>query len=414
MKKQFFIMPVLAMAVLASCEQENFSEINEGVSNELDNNSSMVSGIQLSSVAYMLSDLSFDINVCNEVHGAVTDALRCGLDESYYFHEILDGRENKIATKSYDNSGLGAIIYDYLSSIQTKSTDAGLIDADLLMNSDIQIYWPYSENWDGVSMPAITFAPEDESQDWNYAYVMDNGKIDTIVVNEEYMEQHPVWIINKSDIPYDALPNFVNGEFVKNNVAYIRSAENSDEEFPTFVPQTKSGEPVYTVYLGKMMSEKQHDSVWSGGSEFVVQCGAVGDLQITNENQLTSSNIKVTTMTVLLSRKDIKNKKWKTMNSILVSNWYPNELNAAFMVHEDDNSGEIHVEKFTLSVKLGKIFSINIDLKRQMQDDYIYKTVYDRNFIFSTNNNLGNGNWAVNTSRGVYWTTPYKIGFTII
>lgn len=39
--------------------------------------------------------------------------------------------------------------------------------------------------------------------------------------------------------------------------------------------------------------------------------------------------------------------------------------------------------------------------------------VYTRNFIFSTNNMKGNTP-VVHTSGGVYWTMPYKIGYTTI
>ena len=37
------------------------------------------------------------------------------------------------------------------------------IDADALSASGMQIYWPYSEAWDGAAMPVITFDPESEA-----------------------------------------------------------------------------------------------------------------------------------------------------------------------------------------------------------------------------------------------------------
>lgn len=57
-----------------------------------------------------------------------------------------------------------------------------------------------------------------------------------------------------------------------------------------------------------------------------------------------------------------------------------------------------------------------LDLKQKLpfgsHDDLVYRTVYKRTFVFSTNNKEGN-NWTVHKANGVSWTLPYKIGFTL-
>lgn len=81
------------------------------------------------------------------------------------------------------------------------------------------------------------------------------------------------------------------------------------------------------------MASKHYDSVFRGGSDFVIQMGQAQDYNITEEN-LSSLNMRVNLYKVHRSRKDIKNKRWKTLDYILTSDWLPEENDAAFMIHD--------------------------------------------------------------------------------
>lgn len=410
MKKLFYPAIFIMAIAFSSCEKDYVTDVTQNEQFAEKNIRESIGTSDLSSIASILSHISINNDICKEVHEAVSSATDNGLDESYYFQEILKEGNNKIATRSGNPSSLGTLIKNYFANPITRSADADAINLDLLAKSDIQIYWPYSEDWDGKTLPAITYAPEDEDQEWNYAYKKNGDKIDTIIVNEEYMEKNPVWIINKSDISYEDLPNFSLKQKIKNNVLFLSKANENIDNLP--YTTRAAGEPVYTVYLGQFMAEKQYDKIWSGGSEFAIQMGAIENMQIESIEQLKSANPQVTYLRITRSRKDIKKKRWITLNSVLSSDWYPNENNAAFMIHEEDQGKNINWEA-DLSIKIkGKDFGFKAKFPFGSHDDLVYRTVYKRTFVFSTNNKEGN-NWTVHKANGVSWTLPYKIGFTL-
>lgn len=403
----------LAIAIMfGSCDKENpsFMSQSDQLVEETANTKPLEERTDLSAIASMLSNISINKDVCQEVHNAVNNAMYNGLEESYYFQEIL-GKSNKVTTRSGSISLLGALIKDYSSS--TRSADADAVNLDLLAESDVQIYWPYSEDWDGETLPVITYAPENEDQEWNYAYRKNGDKIDTIIVNEEYMEKNPVWIVNNSDIAYEELPNFSQKQYTKNNVLFLSEASVNTKANKPSISTKSVGEPVYTVYLGRFMSEKQYDKIWNGGSEFVIQMGAIEHMVIESIEQLTSTNPRITVVKVSRSRRDIRKRRWAIMKSaVLSSDWQPNENNVAFMIHEEDLGGKKYWDP-ELSVNIGaKSFGFKAKIPYGNGDDLIYQNIYDRPFVFSTNNKRGN-DWVEHESNGVYWTIPFEVGKTL-
>jgi len=362
-------------------------------------------------IAELMTSISLDEDIVNEVFSAVSNGLENGVEESYYFADVLSESSAKSAPKSRNSvSKLGDEIRQILNTSRSQTS----IDTDILSYGDYQIYWPYSEDWDGKTKPVITFVPEDVSQLWNYGFKQTENGIDTIIVNEEYMETHPVWIINKADIPYDELPNFNDGEISKNGISYITrkrisTIESSDNQEVTSSSRA-AGEPVYTVYLGQFMADKNYDDVWNGGSEFAIQMGAIENVVITSQEQLRSTNPKITYIRITRSRKDIKNKRWATANAVMSSDWQPNENNAGFCIYEEDQGGTKYWD-MSLSIKIkGVDTGFTLKMPYGSGDDYIYRTVYSRNFMFSTNNAAG----TVHTTNRVYWTMPYKVGYTVL
>lgn len=363
-------------------------------------------------VASLLTTLPMNDEIYKEVHQAVETSLNYGLDEEYRFKEILDNSENsKIVNHTKSSTSLGALIKSHISQqTKTQSVEAYNKLMELMLKSDIQIYWPYSEDWDGKTAPYITFAPDNFDQEWNYAFRRNQtGGIDTVVVNEEFMENNPVWIINNNERKYEDIPSFSKGQSISKNILYATSSSIENQV------NTKSTnkENVYTVRLGRFMSSHQYDKVWSGGSEFAIQMGAIDQFKIETPEQLKQVSPKVTYIRLTRSRKDIKKRRWIDVNSILSSDWHPNENNAAFMIHEEDQGGTRHWDA-NLSVTIkSETYGFNAKIPYGSGDDMIYKTVYSRNFIFSTNNNVGN-TFIEHTSGGVYWTIPFQIGTTIL
>lgn len=401
MKKNVLSALLIGLAMY-SCQQEDYVTAPQ---HETELKSS-----KLQEVATLLTEIPLDEALCAEVNTAAAAALGYGLDENYLFREVFGSQENKITTRSGRSSILAERLKDLAQNKnQLRSTDANETDGLVteLGNSNIQIYWPYSDDWDGVTMPVITFAPEDKTKESNIGYkqvIQNDGsiKIETIIIDEEYAENNPVWVINYNETAYDEYPAFAKGETVNKNIAY--NTANVD------ITNTRAvGDPVYTVNLGKFMSSKNYDSWFDGGSEFEIQMGALDVFTIASASDLSINNVKVTSVRVNRSRKDIKKKRWATMNSVLTSNWLKEENNAGFMIHERDQGGTKNWET-DLSVKwAGKDYSFKAKIPYGSGDDIIYRTTYSRNFIFSTNNKTGS-DWREHTSGGVNWTLPYQIG----
>ena len=78
---------------------------------------------------------------------------------------------------------------DKISSSLLRSSISPSDFFEYLSKNDIQIYWPYSEDWDGETLPVITFNPENGNEDWNYGYKQVKEadgtiSIDTVIVDE--------------------------------------------------------------------------------------------------------------------------------------------------------------------------------------------------------------------------------------
>ena len=180
MKKQSFI-TVLALALMTiSCEPVDGPW-----------NAQSTQKIRLSDVAVLLSEIPIGKELIGEVYDAVSISAGNGYDEEYTMQDLfrdpgsgvgehaVKGRTVCAPTRS------GPVEYslplrDMLRSAlegraATRSMDINLSDnilgdrtvddfLDLLQDSDIQIYWPYAEEWDWETLPVISFDPEDGSE----------------------------------------------------------------------------------------------------------------------------------------------------------------------------------------------------------------------------------------------------------
>ena len=137
--------------------------------------------VALDEVAHILSAIPLHTAQLQEVHTAVTSSMGNGYDEEYTMKNLFaspgSGVGDSLGTSS--KSGFGTPLRELIKEyVRTNSTTrAGeaerTIDPEAFLKalemSDVQIYWPYSEDWDGDGMPVITFDPEDDS-DVNIGY----------------------------------------------------------------------------------------------------------------------------------------------------------------------------------------------------------------------------------------------------
>ena len=275
------IFPVV-LAVASACEVVD-NDMEKHVDTQNDS-----SYVALQEVASILSAVPLEGEHLYEVHSAVTSSSGNGYDEEYTVRDMFSvpgkgvGENQTRSTKIYDNPLKSLIENHVRSEAFTKSAGEARNAEDFLnalMSSDIQIYWPFSEDWDGSALPVITFDPEDGSE-VNIGYrieVDDDGsrRICEIAVDEDLARRNPVWVVNRNeDAEYTSL------EILR------REDENWGEGGGAIIlePQSVSPSAVRsktdggagdeaggkTLILKEFTMKRNYDSWFAGASEFWV------------------------------------------------------------------------------------------------------------------------------------------------
>ena len=269
MKARIIIIASLIMSAAVSCEILDNDPDRHVKDEEV--------YVSLNDVASMLADIPIGAGQLNEVHNAVSSSSDNGYDEEYTMKDLFTSPGSGVGDlqvkggRAYEKP-LRDLIEEYLRSApQVKSGNA--VDPDLFMNaltdSDIQIYWPYSENWDGEQMPVITFDPEDGA-DANIGYeltVGDDGfrRVEEIVVDEEMAVSRPVWVINRnSDAGYTTL------EMLRREDPEWGEGGGNIVIRPKSSLPVKGGTSFRSLMLKEFTMKRNYDSWFTGASEFFV------------------------------------------------------------------------------------------------------------------------------------------------
>lgn len=320
-------------------------------------------------VARMLSSLPLGDGQLYEVYDAVNASSANGYDEEYMMADLLTspgagvGERGSSATKatSYQKP-IRSMIEEYLASHVSSSTKAGAADVqrylDYLQESGMQIYWPYSENWDGRTLPLITFDPGHGAES-NYAYVItstDNGYevVDSVFVDETVAMSRPVWVINQND-DSDCVPleSFLGTKSIWD---FDDEAEDVDR---------------YNLYIKDFTMLRNYDSWLAGASEFHVWCGAVNGFYATTEEDLKNYQPEVTDFVVVVKRSEIGKKK--SFKALLVTDFSDQLDKLAFLIVEDDGGTRTNW-KCAASVKIkSKTYGFDVDIPYRSSDDVVWR-----------------------------------------
>lgn len=371
--KSWWVITIAACILAVSCEVA-YNEVKgfpEGDEEQV--------SVRLDEVAEILAGVPLQASQMGEVHDAVMSSSTNGYDEEYtmkhLFHTPGAGvGDNEVKSgKSYENP-LHKLIEEQVRSMSaTKSLS---MDPDTflkaLTDSDVQIYWPFSDGWDGKTMPVITFDPEDGSSvNMGYRMVIeDDGSrhVEEIVVDEEMATEVPVWVVNRND---DA--GFTSLEMLRREdpewgegggsiiVNPSRSAVNP--------AVTKAG--LKTLILKDFTMNRNYDSWFAGASEFFVKIGYMEDFTATTEAELRLYNPLVTDFMIVVKRNQVG--KPQNFNAILMSDWSEDTDACAFMITEDDGGTRT---EWTTKAKVfvaGKSYGIEISLPLNVRDDVVWR-----------------------------------------
>ncbi len=323
-------------------------------------------------VAAMLASLPIGASQMDEVYCAVSASSSNGYDEEYMMRDLLSvpgsgvGSDRSSATRSSVkwSTPLKSLIEDYLAehSVKTRSADDVQAYLDDLAESGLQIYWPYSQEWDGETLPLITFDPGSGSET-NYAYVVSGEPghyvvTDSVFVDENTAMERPVWVINNNDdsgcVPLDSFMSTKGWDY------YGEFDDESEDD----------GEQ-YNLYIRDFTMLRNYDTWFAGASEFHVFCGAVDGFHAKTEAELRNYTPEVTDFIVVVRRGEIGKKK--QFNAILVTD-FSNQLDKlAFLISEDDG-GTITSWKCSASVKIkSKTYGFDLDIPLHQYDDVVWR-----------------------------------------
>ena len=351
--------------------------------------------VALERVASILSAVPLERGHVAEVHEAVKSSSGNGYDEEYTMRHLFESPGSGVgdwgtkAQPTYENPLRDLIERHVREEAATKSAPDGPGPDEFLAAlsaSDIQIYWPFSENWNGDSMPVITFDPENGAQtNVGYRIVFeDDGTrhVEEVVVDEEMAARRPVWVVNRnSDAEFTSLEMLR-----REGLGWGEGGGNIIVE-PRNSLSTKSDDGVRSLLLKDFTMKRNYDSWFAGASEFFVKVGAVENFTAVTEAEMQLYNPSVTDFMIVVRRDQVG--KPQPFNAILVSDWTDQMVNCAFMITEDDGGTRTDWNCTALVRIASKSYGFEVKLPFNSRDDIVWRGQLAGKWLESSSNVTG-------------------------
>ena len=341
-------------------------------------------GFDLSSLARMFAALPIGVEQMEEVMDAASASVGNGYDEEYTMKQLIGAPGCGVGDSPTKAGSYARPLRDMIAEYLGTGTKAGAQDVqeylDALSESELQIYWPYSEDWDGEELPIITFDPGYGSE-YNYGYKIGHDAdgfhvVDSVYVDEQTAREHPVWVINKND---DAGHTPLSLYEVSSTDDYRLDVTSIPDVSPDTDqgPSTKSGPRM--LYLRSFTMLRQYDSWFRGGSEFFVKCGAVNGFHATTEAEMRLYYPSVTDFMVVVKRKQLGEEI--PYNGIIMTDFTNQLENLAFLITEDDGGTQTSWKcSATVKVK-SRSYGFDVDIPYNDKDDIVWRGQLSANFF---------------------------------
>ena len=326
----------------------------------------------LEDVARLLSAVPLEAEQMGEVHDAATASSANGYDEEYLMRDVFtspgagvgDSQETK-AGKKYARP-LRELLLQAALATKADDWDAQAL-LDSLAASDVQIYWPYSDLWDGKALPVVTFDPGNPGDSLNVGYLPTGDKV---LVDEQMARERPVWVVsNNSDAGFTSLE-------------MLRRQDPSWGQGGGDIvikPRATTNNNIRTLILRSFQSHRQFDSWFAGASEFFVKAGSIKNMTFSKESELLDYRPEVTDFMIVIKRSQVNTDI--PFNALLVSEWDKTLSAIGFMVTEDDG-GTVNSWKCTASGKYNsKTYGIELSLPVNSRDDIVWRGSLSRNYL---------------------------------
>ena len=344
----------------------------------------------LDEVARLVASVPVGSAQVAEVLDAVSASTGNGYDEEYPMRQLFESPGTGIGAQPTTRvEAYAQPLRDLLSAEIRRQYRTRAADAEAFLNalsaSDVQIYWPFSEEFEGDETPVITFDPGD-GETKNIGWVRQaDGTVEEVVVDEEMARERPVWVINRNrDAEYETLEmrRKEDPEWGQGGSILVRPRARAH------VPATRTDEGDFkTLVLRSFKSNRQFDTWFCGGSEVWVKCGAVEDFTASTDAELRLYSPSITDFLIVIRRKEVG--KVLDFNAVLVSEWTGLLDNCAFMMVEDDG-GTMTTWKCAAMVKYNsRSYGFEIEIPLRTRDDIIWRGALTRTYIERNNGVTG-------------------------
>ena len=325
----------------------------------------------LEQVAKLLSSVPIGVEQMEEVYDAATASAINGYDHEYLMENLFsspgagigDGPDTK-ADKEYSKPLRDLLREAVLSTKATAGSEAML---EALENSDVQIYWPYADSWNGEAEPVITYDPGNAGDDVSTGYTLSGEKV---LVDEQMAMERPVWVIST------------------NSDASFTSLEMLRREDPSWGqgggdiivrPHASKVQEMKTLILRSFKSFRQYDSWFAGASEYFVKMGSVADFSASTEAEMRLYYPSITDFMIVVKRGQVE--KEIPFNAILISEWVKGLDKCAFLVTEDDGGSTSNWKCDVSVVYNSKKYGVEINLPVRTRDDIVWRGTLTRGYV---------------------------------
>ncbi len=331
--------------------------------------------VSLEEVARLLSSIPLGAEQMAEVRDGSTASAGNGYDQEYRMRDLFvspgSGVGEGASTKahSYQHPLRDLLREAAQTHFATKSAATEDVSAwlDSLAASDIQIYWPGADTWDGARLPVITYDPgEGALQNEGYELLPDGG-VRKLLVDEQMTSERPVWVVNRnSDAEYKSLE-------------LLRREDPSWGTGGGDILVTKADNDIQTLVLRSFKAHRQFDTWFAGGAEFVVRLGAVENFTASTEEEMRRYTPSITDFMIVVRRNQLEEEL--PFNAVLVSEWTSQLSSVAFCLTEDDGGTQTSW-KANATVKYNsKSYGIDLEIPLNSRDDIVWRGALSHAYI---------------------------------
>lgn len=374
MKKRLLFITFIICIHLFSCSKENQEELEVIQPNSYDKE--LLSKMEEAST--VIAQFANNDEVKSELEGMIK--MKKNNDDFVYFKDLFKSS----SSDNFKGANINETAFErcFDNVLNRDNEKSGEIDnlKDYLVANDLVLYIPYPLEMypEDKRIPTISFHPlVNDVESKGIKAILENGEINgfnDVIVDDSYALNNYCILI----IPADKLCNEIFGDVQKSAIL-----ENNT---------VLSSKPHYEIRIKHARCLKQYDNLFSGGSEIYFGNG---------EPIIEGGHVKAPPkgFSHLFSRADIRNERFKDVNTLFIGDWTEDKTQIVMFVYEDDGEGTVKVggtAKITHATALndttssmktsnGWETSCSFEATYKSNDVVVFNNDYPRDWFFETN-----------------------------